>query len=48
MSFVDYLIIAGVAIFIILAIRSSIKQRKNGGCGCGCGSCPYKDNCEKK
>lgn len=41
------IIVGGIVlIFIVLAVRSYIKQRKSGGCGGGCAGC--KMNCPSK
>ena len=37
MQLSDYLILAGIALLLVAAVRASVKRRKNGGCGCGCG-----------
>lgn len=37
-----------ILIFIILAARSYIKQRKQGGCGGGCAGCPMSCPSKKK
>ncbi|MDD6032744.1 MAG: FeoB-associated Cys-rich membrane protein [Oscillospiraceae bacterium] len=46
----DWVILALLAVCIVLAIRSVLRQRKKGGCpGCsGCGSCTRKDCCSRK
>lgn len=41
---VDIIIISLVLFLLILAIKSIINNRKNGGCGCGCQGC-NKSNC---
>ncbi|MGN1234367.1 MAG: FeoB-associated Cys-rich membrane protein [Christensenellaceae bacterium] len=55
MSWLDYLLLALVAIVVILAIRGIVLRKKNGGChNCG-GDCPHcrerhseKNRSEKK
>ena len=39
MQLSDYLILAGVALLIIAALRACFKRRKKGGCSCGCCGC---------
>lgn len=39
MQLSDYLILAGIALLLVAAVRASVKRRKKGGCGCGCGRC---------
>ncbi|MGN0629039.1 MAG: FeoB-associated Cys-rich membrane protein [Oscillospiraceae bacterium] len=47
MQLSDYLILAGVALLIIAALRACFKRRKKGGCSCGCG-CGCCSGCESK
>ena len=39
MDFLDILILAVVAVWIFLAVRSAWRARKKGGCGCGSCGC---------
>jgi len=40
MEFLDILILAVVAVWVFLALRSTLRMRKKGGCGsCGCSGC---------
>lgn len=40
MNAVDIIIISVIGISFIVALRATIKRRKNGGCGCSCsGDC---------
>lgn len=50
LSIWDYLILAGVAIWLAVAVRYIVKQKKRGGCaGCsGCTGCRNPCNCAKE
>lgn len=48
MQLSDYLILAGIALLLVAAVRASVKRRKKGGCGCGCGGCSGCGNKDKE
>ena len=48
MQLSDYLILAGIALLLVAAVRASVKRRKKGGCGCGCGGCSACSGCGNK
>ena len=47
MTFIDYMIIAVLAVAVLGIIAYLIKQKRQGktGCGCGCGGCPHANAC---
>ncbi len=47
MTFIDYMIIALLAVAVIGVIVYLVKQKSQGktGCGCGCGGCPHAGSC---
>ncbi len=47
----DYILLAGLGLWLFAALKSAKKNK--GGCGSckgcsGCGSCPMRDGCDKK
>lgn len=49
MSWFDWLLIGGLAVLFVLALRHIIRQAKKGRCcGCsGCEGCPSRSGCEE-
>ena len=47
MTFIDYMIIAVLAVAVLGIIAYLVKQKRQGktGCGCGCGGCPHAGAC---
>lgn len=47
MSWVDYVIIAALAVGVLGIIAYLIKEKRQGksGCGCGCSGCPHANAC---
>lgn len=47
MTFVDYMIIAVLAVAVLGIIAYLVKEKRQGktGCGCGCGGCPHANAC---
>ena len=47
MTFVDYMIIAVLAVAVLGIIAYLVKEKRKGktGCGCGCGGCPHANAC---
>lgn len=47
MSWVDYVIIAVLAVGVLGIIAYLIKEKRQGksGCGCGCSGCPHANAC---
>ena len=48
MTFVDYMLIALLAVVVAGIIVYLVKQKRQGktGCGCGCGGCPHAGSCK--
>lgn len=46
MNITDIILILIIAAALVLAVRSTIKQRRTGGCSCGCSGCNMQ--CSKK
>ena len=40
MQLSDYLILAGIALLLVAAVRASVKRRKKGGCGWAAAGAP--------
>ena len=47
MTWIDYVIIAVLAVAVLGIIAYLIKEKRRGksGCGCGCGGCPHANAC---
>ncbi len=47
MTFIDYMIIAVLAVAVLGIIAYLVKEKRQGktGCGCGCGGCPHANAC---
>ena len=47
MTFIDYMIIAVLAVAVFGIIAYLVKEKRQGktGCGCGCGGCPHANAC---
>ena len=47
MNWIDYVIIAVLAVAVLAIIAYLIKEKRSGksGCGCGCGGCPHANAC---
>ena len=43
MHLIDFLLIGGVVLLVLLALRA-VKKR-GGGCGCGCSGCASRGGC---
>ena len=50
MPWVDYVIIAVLAVLVLGIIAYLVKEKRKGksGCGCGCGGCPHANACVGK
>ena len=50
MTWIDYVIIAVLALAVLGIIAYLIKQKRQGksGCGCGCGGCPHASACASR
>ena len=47
MTWIDYVIIAVLAVAVLGIITYLVKEKRRGksGCGCGCGGCPHANAC---
>ena len=47
MTWIDYVIIAVLAVAVLGIIAYLVKEKRRGksGCGCGCGGCPHANAC---
>lgn len=50
MTWIDYVIIAVLAVAVLGIIAYLVKEKRKGksGCGCGCGGCPHANACASR
>ncbi len=46
MGVLDYLLLAGIAVLVFLAVRYAV--RHHGACDGCCSECPYRRSCRKE